>query len=77
MAAHVALELMRNADEEARELIDAMLDALGMLGGTAADEIRPLRPLAWAWRAMTENRWRWPPECPWPLRPTDPTYVWA
>ncbi|MFT3666668.1 DUF6603 domain-containing protein [Piscinibacter sp.] len=46
LAAHVALELMRRADEQARPLIDAMLDALGMLAGAAADAERALRPLA-------------------------------
>lgn len=46
LAAHVALELMRRADEEARPLIDAVLDALGMLAGAASDAERALRPLA-------------------------------
>lgn len=46
LAAHVALELMRRADEEARPLVDAMLDALGMLSGAASDTERALRPLA-------------------------------
>ena len=46
LAAHVALELMRRADEEARPLIDAVLDALGMLSGVASDAERALRPLA-------------------------------
>lgn len=46
LAAHVALELMRRADEEARPLIDAMLDALGLLAGAASDAERALRPLA-------------------------------
>src|ERR671915_1368707 len=46
LGAHVALELMRRADEDARPVIDAALDALGMLGGDPADELRPLRPLA-------------------------------
>lgn len=46
LAAHVALELMRRADEEARLLIDAVLDALGMLAGAASDAERALRPLA-------------------------------
>jgi hypothetical protein len=46
LAAHVALELMRRADEEAQPLIDAMLDALGLLAGAASDAERALRPLA-------------------------------
>ena len=46
LAAHVAIELMRRADEEARPLIDAVLDALGMLAGAASDAERALRPLA-------------------------------
>lgn len=46
LAAHVALELMRRADDEARPLIDAVLDALGMLAGAASDAERALRPLA-------------------------------
>ncbi|HEY2925404.1 DUF6603 domain-containing protein, partial [Piscinibacter sp.] len=46
LAAHVALELMRRADEEARPLIDAVLDALGMLKGAVSDTERALRPLA-------------------------------
>ena len=37
---------MRRADEEARPLIDAVLDALGMLSGVASDAERALRPLA-------------------------------
>jgi len=46
LAAHVTLELMRRADAEARPLIDAVLDALGMLNGAASDAERALRPLA-------------------------------
>ncbi|WP_367280534.1 DUF6603 domain-containing protein, partial [Ramlibacter sp.] len=46
LAAHVSLELMRRADEEARPLVDALLDALGMLSGAAGDTERGLRPLA-------------------------------
>ena len=46
LAAHVALELMRRADDAARPVIDAVLDALGMLAGIAGDEERALRPLA-------------------------------
>ena len=46
LAAHVALELMRRADDEARPLIDAVLDALGLLAGAAGDAERAIRPLA-------------------------------
>ena len=46
LAAHLVLETMRRADEEARPLIDAVLDALGMLAGAASDADRALRPLA-------------------------------
>jgi hypothetical protein len=46
LAAHVALELMRRADDDARPLIDAVLDALGLLAGAASDAERALRPLA-------------------------------
>ncbi len=46
LAAHVALELMRRADASARPVIDAMLDALGLLSGAASDAERALRPLA-------------------------------
>ncbi|MGE5100244.1 MAG: DUF6603 domain-containing protein [Deltaproteobacteria bacterium] len=46
LAANVALELMRRADDSARPVIDAALDALGVLGGTSGDPYRPIRPLA-------------------------------
>ena len=46
LGGHAALELMRRADEGARPLIDAMLDALGLLGGTVGDAERAIRPLA-------------------------------
>ena len=46
LGGHLALELMRRADDDARPLIDAVLDALGMLGGNPGDDLRPLRPLA-------------------------------
>ena len=45
LAAQVALELLRRADEETRPLIDALLDALGLLGGAVGDAERALRPL--------------------------------
>ena len=52
LAGQVALELMRSADESARPVIDAALDAIGMLGGQAGDADRgdpaarrlPVRP---------------------------------
>ena len=43
---HTALELMRRADNTARQVIDAVLDALGLLGGVAGDADRSIRPLA-------------------------------
>src|SRR6185369_16403334 len=46
VGAHVALELMRRADDTARPLIDAVLDALGLLRGAPGDVDRALRPLA-------------------------------
>jgi large repetitive protein len=46
LGAHAALEIMRRADEGARPIIDAALDALGLLAGSAAESERSLRPLA-------------------------------
>jgi large repetitive protein len=46
LGGHVALELLRHSDETTRPLIDALLDALGLLRGTADDADRALRPLA-------------------------------
>ena len=46
LGGHAALELMRRADETARPVIDAVLDALGLLRGVAGDADRALRPLA-------------------------------
>jgi hypothetical protein len=46
LGAHAALELMRRADETARPVIDAMLDALGLLAGAVSDTERAIRPLA-------------------------------
>lgn len=46
LAAHAALETMRQADAGARAAIDAVLDALGLLAGAASDAQRALRPLA-------------------------------
>ena len=37
---------MRHADDAVRPVIDAVLDALGVLGGVAGELERPLRPLA-------------------------------
>ena len=46
LGAHLSLELMRRADEDARPVVEALLDAAGMLGGAPGDDDRPLRPLA-------------------------------
>ncbi len=46
LAGHVALEIMRRADEAAQPVIDAALDALGLLAGAVGDAERHLRPLA-------------------------------
>lgn len=46
LGAQVALELMRHADEAARPVIDAALDALGLLNGAPGDAERSIRPLA-------------------------------
>ncbi|WP_374566692.1 DUF6603 domain-containing protein [Ideonella sp.] len=46
LGGHAALELMRRADDSARPIIDALLDALGLLRGLAGDTDRALRPLA-------------------------------
>jgi len=46
LGGHVALELMRRADDAARPIIDAVLDAFGMLAGSVGDVDRAIRPLA-------------------------------
>ncbi len=46
LGGHTALELMRRADDTARPVIDAVLDALGLLNGTLGDVDRSIRPLA-------------------------------
>ena len=46
LGASVALEVMRRADESVTPVIDAALDALGLLSGAAGDDTRRLRPLA-------------------------------
>ncbi len=46
LGGQVALEVMRRADEGARPVIDALLDALGLLSGAPGDPDRALRPLA-------------------------------
>lgn len=46
LGGHTALELMRRADDTARPIIDAVLDALGLLSGAAGDADRSIRPLA-------------------------------
>ena len=45
LGANAALELLRRADADARPMIDALLDALGLLKGLATDAERALRPL--------------------------------
>lgn len=46
LGGHVALELMRRADDTARPVIDGLLDAFGLLSGAASDIDRSIRPLA-------------------------------
>ena len=46
LGGHAALELMRRADDTARPVIDAVLDAFGMLSGKVRDSDRSIRPLA-------------------------------
>jgi large repetitive protein len=46
LGGQVGLELMRRADDTARPIIDAVLDSLGLLGGSIGDSDRPIRPLA-------------------------------
>ena len=46
LGAQVGLEIMRRADDDARPVIDAALDALGLLGGAPGDARRAVRPLA-------------------------------
>jgi hypothetical protein len=46
LGGHVALELMRRADETVTPIIDAVLDAFGLLSGAVGDAERTLRPLA-------------------------------
>lgn len=46
LGGQVALELMRRADDTARPVIDAVLDAFGLLSGTVSDVDRSIRPLA-------------------------------
>ncbi len=48
LAAQVALEVLRRGDDAARPLVDAALDALGLLYGAGAEAAAPraLRPLA-------------------------------
>jgi hypothetical protein len=46
LGGQLALEILRRADEDARPLIDAVLDALGLLGGVVGDAERALRPVA-------------------------------
>lgn len=46
IAGHVAVEILRDLDEDLRPVVDAVLDALGLLAGAAGDAERALRPLA-------------------------------
>lgn len=46
LGGHAALELMRRADDAARPVIDAVLDAFGLLSGVVSDSNRSIRPLA-------------------------------
>ncbi len=46
VAGQVGLEIMRRADASAQPVIDAALDAFGMLTGAAGDTARAVRPLA-------------------------------
>lgn len=46
LGGHAALELMRHADASVRPVIDAALDAFGLLSGVAGDAQRTVRPLA-------------------------------
>ncbi|CAH0137466.1 hypothetical protein SRABI26_00389 [Arthrobacter sp. Bi26] len=46
LGGHVALELMRRLDPVTQPIIDAALDALGLLTGADGDSERSLRPLA-------------------------------
>ncbi|MDP9417449.1 MAG: hypothetical protein M3P48_06380, partial [Actinomycetota bacterium] len=45
LAGQLAIELLRRGDPTIRPLVDAVLDALGLLSGTAGDAERTLRPL--------------------------------
>lgn len=46
LAGHIAVEILRDLDEDLRPLFDAVLDAVGLLSGAATDAERRLRPLA-------------------------------
>jgi large repetitive protein len=46
LGGHAALEIMRRADDSVRPIIDAALDAIGLLAGAAGDAERAIRPLA-------------------------------
>jgi hypothetical protein len=45
LGGHVAVEILRGLDEDLRPLVDGVLDAIGLLSGTASDLERHLRPL--------------------------------
>lgn len=46
LGAQAALELMREAADDAAPVVDAALDALGLLSGSAGDARRAVRPMA-------------------------------
>lgn len=46
LGGHAALEMMRRADPSVKPVIDAALDAFGLLTGVAGDAQRRIRPLA-------------------------------
>ena len=46
LVAQAALEVLRRADEAARPTIDALLDAMNLLKGSAGDAQRAIRPLS-------------------------------
>jgi hypothetical protein len=46
LGGQVALELARRLDPTTRPIVDAALDALGLLGGVPGDASRPIRSLA-------------------------------
>ena len=78
LGGHVALETMRRADDEARPVIDAVLDAFGVLGGSVSDADRAAPPAGGADRrsgrlaAQRRLAGREPREDPGPARRAAP-----